>query len=124
MLSVPWAAIQTTEDAPALWLPTHPLLALPPGPGSFKYCLCTAPEDRRVQPQELEGESPPATLHWGRITDLNPRSVKDEVRHAHELGQQHEEQSQSCADTGRPPTARPGPGVMAFLPAVIFYCFY
>lgn len=89
MLNVLWAAIQTTEDAPALWHPTHPLLALLPGPGSFKHCLCTAPEDRRVQHQELAGESPPATFHWGRITDPNPQSAKDEVGHAHELVQQH-----------------------------------
>ena len=89
-------------------------MATPPGPGSYKRCLCTAPEDRRVQHKS----DPPLGAH--------PRSKplileSHEVCHAHKLVQ---EENKSCANTGRPPTACPGLGVMVFLPAVIFHCFY
>lgn len=89
MLNVLWAAIQTTEDAPCPGIPpTH----------CWRCCLDQDPSSTACAqhlrtggptPRAGGGELPPATFHWGRITDPNPQSAKDEVGHAHELVQQH-----------------------------------
>lgn len=119
MLNVLWAAIQTTEDALPSWHPTTTagVAAWTRGPSSTacaqhlrtggsstkswrgiatcdlplrKYILIQTPNPRRMRWVDL---TRPGSANTGAKPEL--------------------------CDTGRPPTARPGPEVTVFLPAVI-----